>query len=82
MVLLFFVPKAPEKAPSVPEPPAYYLRETGGHVALYAVTESAPVAEYNIRPSLLPPADAQALQAGIPIATHAELQRILEDYGG
>ncbi|MEG0897530.1 MAG: hypothetical protein RSF73_08305 [Ruthenibacterium sp.] len=82
LILLFSAPQAPEKEPSAPVAPAYFLRESGGHLALYTQADSRLVAEYNIRTALLPQADAQALKVGVPIATRAQLQRVLEDYGG
>lgn len=82
LILLFWAPKSPEKQPPAAAAPAYFLRETDGHVALYAKADSVLLAEYNIRPALLPQADKAALRAGIPIANRADLQRVLEDYGG
>lgn len=64
-----------------PSPPHYYLKDSGGFVALYAADGSGPLAEYHIYTRLLPEGDVLALQQGVPIADEAELQRRLEDYG-
>lgn len=43
--------------------------------------ETEPIARYEAYTNLLPPGDAALIQAGIPVSTQEELQRLLEDFG-
>lgn len=61
--------------------PVYLLRDTGGHLALYAADGTGPLAEYDIYTHLLPEQDVLALQSGVPVRSESELQERLEDYG-
>ena len=64
-----------------PAAPQYLLKDNAGHVALYAVDGSGPLAQYDIYTRLLPEADVLALQQGIAVQDEADLQQKLEDYG-
>ena len=60
----------------------YYLRDSGGRVAVYASAAGGqPLAVYDIYVNLLPQSDALRLKAGIPVAGEAALERMLEDLG-
>ena len=60
----------------------YYLRDSGGRVAVYArAGDETPLAVYDIYVNLLPESDALRLKNGIAVAGAAELQRLLEDLG-
>lgn len=61
--------------------PAYLLRDEGGRLALYSADGGEALARYDIYTRLLPEQDVLALQNGVPIASAAELQQRLEDYG-
>lgn len=63
------------------EPPTYILGAQNGKAVLFKAGENTPVARYDIYLNLLPEADAEALQRGIPVATREELNRYLEDFG-
>lgn len=60
---------------------AYILSESGGKLALYRTGETAPIAQYEIYTTLLPPSDVALLQKGIPIDSQESLYRYLEDFG-
>ena len=51
-----------------------------GNVALWQEGRSEPVAVFPCRAELLPPADRQALEAGIRVSSEEELHRLLEDF--
>ena len=57
------------------------LRDFGGRLALFAPGGGEPLEVYEIYTRLLPPVDAEALAAGIPVGSEAELDRLLEDFG-
>lgn len=59
----------------------YTLSEYQGQLALFRDGESQPVARYEAYTNLLPPDDVALLQAGIPVSSQEELQRLLEDFG-
>ena len=65
-----------------PAEPQYLLKDNGGHLALYTIDGSGPLARFDeIYTRLLPEGDALALQQGVPITDERELQKRLEDYG-
>lgn len=51
-----------------------------GYVALFDKGTEIPRMVYPYSVANLPPADQQALAAGIPVANEEELGRLLEDY--
>ena len=51
-----------------------------GYLALFDKGASEPRQIFPCAVSSLPEADRQALEAGIPVRTEAELNRLLEDY--
>ena len=51
-----------------------------GYVALYNEGEAEPRQIYPYPVNVLPPADQKALEAGIPVRTDEELNRLLEDF--
>lgn len=57
-----------------------YLGVYQGHLALYASGQSQPAQVFPQQVSYYPEADQQALKAGIPFHTEAEMNRLLEDY--
>ena len=67
---------------SAPPAPRYLLKDSGGHLALYAGDGAGPLALYDeVYTRLLPEGDVLALQQGVPVYDEAELQKRLEDYG-
>ncbi|OUP24357.1 MULTISPECIES: BofC C-terminal domain-containing protein [Eubacteriales] len=63
----------------------YTLRDWHGKLALFASGESGeedqPVEVYDVYTHLLPEQDVLSLQAGIPLESQEQLQRLLEDFG-
>lgn len=51
-----------------------------GYVALFDKGAAEPRQIYPCPVSALPPADQQALEAGIPVRSEEELNRLLEDF--
>lgn len=51
-----------------------------GYLALWAEGESSPRTVYEIPSALLPSADQDALEKGIPVRSQRELDRLLEDF--
>ncbi|MEI3579477.1 MAG: hypothetical protein V8Q30_05650 [Acutalibacteraceae bacterium] len=49
-------------------------------LAVYRPGETEPESVLDVYLGLLPPADAQALREGIPVADDEELDRRLEDF--
>ncbi len=66
-----------------PPPPAFWLRDHAGRVAVYTSPDpaAAPTQVYDIYVNLLPEPDSLRLKAGWPIADELDLQRTLEDLG-
>lgn len=62
--------------------PQYLLKDDGGFLAVYTPDGATEVAKYEVLTRLLPENDFAALQAGVPAYSDAELQRLIEDYGG
>ncbi len=64
---------------------SYTLRDWHGKLALFAPGESGeedqPVEVYDVYTHLLPESDVLSLQAGIPLESQEQLQRLLEDFG-
>ncbi|WP_367924551.1 hypothetical protein [uncultured Ruthenibacterium sp.] len=78
LVMPLLTPKAePQQQPT----PSYTLSEYQGQLALFRDGQSEPIACYEAYTNLLPPADVSMLQAGIPVSSQEELQRLLEDFG-
>lgn len=71
---------ATESVPS--EGPIYLLRDDHGLLALYDPDSGELIRRYEIYTHLLPTADVDALRKGIEIYTDAELERLIEDFGG
>ena len=60
----------------------FYLRESGGHVAVFAGNKGrAPVTVTEIETALLRDADRALLENGIPVEDRHALLRLLEDLG-
>lgn len=63
----------------------YTLRDWHGKLAVFgpdASDENAqPVQVYEVYTHLLPESDVLSLQAGIPLESQEQLQRLLEDFG-
>lgn len=63
----------------------YTLRDWHGKLALFAPGEAdsgdQPVEVYEVYTHLLPESDVLSLQAGIPLESPEQLQRLLEDFG-
>lgn len=63
----------------------YILRDWHGKLAVFgpdASDENAqPVQVYEVYTHLLPESDVLNLQAGIPLESQEQLQRLLEDFG-
>lgn len=51
-----------------------------GYLALWSGDDPEPVRIYPYSARLLPPADRQALEKGIPVGSDGELSRLLEDF--
>ena len=51
-----------------------------GYIALWKGSSAQPLQVFPVRVRMLPPADRQALENGIPISGEQELQQLLEDY--
>lgn len=66
-----------------PPPPAFWLRDHAGRVAVYTSPDPAatPAQVYNIYVNLLPEPDILRLKAEWPVADELDLQRTLEDLG-
>lgn len=61
---------------------SYTLRDWHGRLALFeAGEENRPVEVYDVYTHLLPENDVLSLQAGIPLESPDQLQRLLEDFG-
>lgn len=58
----------------------FILGNHNGYIALWKTTDPQPVQIFPYSVSTLPPADQQALEKGIPIASIEQLHRLLEDY--
>lgn len=71
----------PQAEARLEDPPSYTLSEYHGQLALFRDGETEPIARYEAYTNLLPPGDAALIQAGIPVSTQEELQRLLEDFG-
>ena len=71
----------PQAEARLEDPPSYTLSEYQGQLALFRDGETEPIARYEAYTNLLPPGDAALIQAGIPVSTQEELQRLLEDFG-
>lgn len=59
----------------------YILKDHGGQLALYRQGESQPIEVYEVYTHLLPQQDVASLQAGIPLQSEEQLDRLLEDFG-
>ena len=60
----------------------YIVRDYGGRLAVYRVSEpDRPVYLLDVYTGALPEADRSALQEGILLHTEEELSQLLEDYG-
>ncbi len=59
---------------------ALLLGNCNGYIALWQDTDPQPLQVYPYRVEMLPEADQQALNRGIPIAGFQELNQLLEDY--
>lgn len=59
----------------------YLLKDNGGRLALYRPGEAQPLRVYEVYTHLLPAQDVESLQAGIPIESEEQLDRLLEDFG-
>ena len=57
-----------------------FLGCCNGHVALWETGKPDPVKQYPYPVALLPPADQDALQKGIPADDPLELAQLLEDF--
>ena len=70
---------------SEPSASSYTLRDWHGKLALFAPgktgEEDQPVEVYEVYTHLLPESDVLSLQAGIPLESQEQLQRLLEDFG-
>ena len=62
--------------------PIYLLRDDHGLLALYDPDSGELLRRYEIYTHLLPTADVDALREGITVYTDAELERLIEDFGG
>ena len=62
-------------------PPAYLVRDLGGHVAVYRAGADEPLQVCDIYTHLLPSPDVLRLQQGIPVSDEEQLERLLEDLG-
>lgn len=62
--------------------PAYLLKDDGGYLAVYTPDGITQVKKYDILTRMLPEGDFAALQAGVPAYSDAQLERLIEDYGG
>lgn len=61
---------------------SYTLRDWHGKLALFeSGEEKQPVEVYDVYTHLLPESDVLSLQAGIPLESREQLQRLLEDFG-
>ena len=58
----------------------YLLGIKDGFLALWDTGSSTPLAVYTTKVAMLPAADQDALQQGIPIRDDMHLQQLLEDY--
>lgn len=80
--------KADSPAPSAPPPttaapsPYAYLRAWEGRLAVFRPAQATPTEVHEVFLQTLPSAEQQLLQAGIPVYSEEELQRLLEDYTG
>ncbi len=78
----------PAESPPAAEPAAQPAKETPpavlgcfeGRLALYRAGHAAPDEVYDVFVASLPPAEQEALAAGLPVTSEDELQRLLEDY--
>ena len=74
------LPDPEPRSQAGPEAEAYILGEWEGRLAVYRPGETEPESVLDVYLGLLPPADAQALREGIPVADDEELDRRLEDF--
>ncbi len=81
LALSLFVFFSPPAASSPSSGYSYVLKDHHGRLALFAPDEAQPVQVYEVYTRLLPEQDVLSLQAGIPLDSEAELQRLLEDFG-
>lgn len=58
----------------------FILGSHNGYIALWTEGSPEPEKVFPYRVTLLPPADQEALERGIPIGSTEELARLLEDY--
>jgi hypothetical protein len=76
------VPLFADSSSSQPQESAYYLRDNGGRVAVYASADSeTPLAVYDIYVNLLPEGDALRLKTGMQVYGETALEHLLEDLG-
>lgn len=68
-------------ATGAPEPLAI-VGEWEGRLAVFPARGAAPTEVYDVFISSLPPAEQEALAAGIPVFDEVSLGRLLEDYTG
>lgn len=63
----------------------YILRDWHGKLAVFGPDASGenaqPIQVYEVYTHLLPEGDVLSLQAGIPLESQEQLQRLLEDFG-
>ena len=59
----------------------YILKDHGGRLAVFAPEGGEPLQVYDVYTHLLPEGDVAALQAGIPLESREQLDRLLEDFG-
>lgn len=59
---------------------AFLLGSYKGYIALWHGDNPEPAKIFPYRTTMLPPADQQALEKGIPIESSEDLARLLEDY--
>ena len=67
----------PESAFAAP----YILKDHGGRLAVFAPEGGEPLQVYDVYTHLLPEGDVAALQAGIPLESLEQLDRLLGDFG-
>ncbi|MDD5954543.1 MAG: hypothetical protein PUD38_05000 [Firmicutes bacterium] len=58
----------------------FLLGVSDGYIALWKDGNAQPLRVFPYRAELLPVADRQALERGIPLTDESELMRLLEDY--
>ncbi|MEG2597165.1 MAG: hypothetical protein RR977_01960 [Oscillospiraceae bacterium] len=58
----------------------YFIQQYDGKIGVFKNDSKTPIQVVELPPSLLPPYDQSELEAGIPVRSEEELQKILEDY--